>query len=84
MAARRPAPPPPIRTMSCEEISSIVGEWLHNISALGRLQASLPILSRQSEKFLNGQSRKFRLTAIELRKGTNRDVPTGSEAGWIG
>ena len=34
-------------------------------------------LSRQSEKFLIGQSRKFLLTAVRLKDGTNRDEPTG-------
>src|ERR1039458_2906706 len=35
-------------------------------------------LSRQSEKFLIGQSRKFLLTAVRLKDGTNRDEPTGT------
>jgi hypothetical protein len=35
-------------------------------------------VSRQSEKFLIGQSRKFLLTAVRLRDGTNRDEPTGT------
>ena len=35
-------------------------------------------MSRQSEKFLIGQSRKFLLTAARLKDGTNRDVPTGT------
>src|ERR1039457_5592136 len=36
------------------------------------------VLSRQSEKFLIGQSRKFLLTAVRLKDGTNRDEPTGT------
>src|ERR1700674_3866436 len=35
-------------------------------------------LSRQSEKFLTGQSRKFLLTAVRLKDGTNRDEPRGT------
>jgi hypothetical protein len=35
-------------------------------------------MSRQSEKFLIGQSRKFLLTAVRLKDGTNRDEPTGT------
>jgi hypothetical protein len=35
-------------------------------------------LSRQSEKFLIGQSRKFLLTAERLKDGTNRDEPRGT------
>src|ERR1039458_10278630 len=35
-------------------------------------------VSRQSEKFLIGQSRKFLLTAVRLKDGTNRDEPTGT------
>jgi transposase len=34
-------------------------------------------VSRQSEKFLNGQSRKFLLTAARLREGANCDEPGG-------
>ena len=35
-------------------------------------------VSRQNEKFLYGQSRKFLLTADGLRDGTNRDEPKGA------
>src|SRR5579863_6737986 len=35
-------------------------------------------LSRQSEKFLIGQSRKFLLTAKDWKDGTNRDEPGGT------
>jgi hypothetical protein len=35
-------------------------------------------VSRQSEKFLIGQSRKFLLTAERLKDGTNRDEPKGT------
>src|SRR5690242_2643656 len=35
-------------------------------------------VSRQSEKFLFGQSRKFLLTAVRLRDGTNRDESGGT------
>src|SRR4029453_17822286 len=38
----------------------------------------LRFVSRQSEKFLSGQSRKFLLTAVRLEDGTNRDEPTGT------
>src|ERR1700722_6817699 len=38
---------------------------------------SIP-LSRQSEKFLIGQSRKFLLTAARLKDGTNRDESVGA------
>src|ERR1700691_4062437 len=48
-------------------------------------------VSRQSEKFLIGQSRKFLLTAARLKDGTNRDEPRGTRQvgmaeagrGWI-
>src|SRR5665213_414859 len=41
-------------------------------------------LSRQSEKFLIGQSRKFLLTALRLKDGTNRDEPRGTgQAGVV-
>src|ERR1035441_9322543 len=40
------------------------------------------LMSRQSEKFLIGQRRKFLLTAVRLKDGTNRDEPTG--AVWAG
>src|ERR1051325_937339 len=39
-------------------------------------------MSRQSERFLIGQSRKFLLTAARLKDGTNRDEPGG--AGLVG
>src|ERR1017187_5696293 len=42
-----------------------------------RAEAILAV-SRQSEKFLIGQSRKFLLTAVRLKDGTNRDEPTGT------
>src|SRR6266478_5410481 len=35
-------------------------------------------VSRQSEKFLIGQSRKFLLTAVRQKDGTNRDEPRGT------
>jgi hypothetical protein len=35
-------------------------------------------LSRPSEKFLIEPSRKFLLTAIRLKGGTNRDEPRGT------
>src|ERR1700692_1188925 len=35
-------------------------------------------MSRQSEKFLIGQSRKFLLTAEDWKDGTNRDEPGGT------
>src|SRR5229473_252013 len=37
-----------------------------------------PMVSRQSEKFRFGQSRKFLLTAARLKDGTNRDEPRGT------
>ena len=42
------------------------------------------VVSRQSEKFLIGQSRKFLLTAEGLKDGTDRDEPkrTG-QAGMV-
>src|SRR6266480_341384 len=36
------------------------------------------MVSRQSDKFLIGQSRKFLLTADGLKDGTNRDEPRGT------
>src|SRR5580704_10771187 len=42
------------------------------------------IVSRQSEKFLIGQSRKFLLTAKGWKDGTNRDEPRGTrQAGLV-
>src|ERR1019366_8297478 len=41
-------------------------------------------LSRQSEKFRFEQSRKFLLTAVRLKDGTNRDEPRGTrQAGLV-
>src|SRR5271169_3333013 len=55
-----------------------------------RTGAGMLELSRQSEKFLIGQSRKFLLTAKDWKGGTNRDEPGGTRlagvaeagAGW--
>src|SRR6266849_1651220 len=42
------------------------------------------IMSRQSEKFRFEQSRKFLLTAVRLKDGTNRDEPRGTrQAGLV-
>jgi hypothetical protein len=41
-------------------------------------KAPLKKVSRQSDKFLIGQSRKFLLTADVLGDGTNRDEPRGT------
>src|ERR1051326_3800753 len=43
-----------------------------------RIAACRVCLSRQNEKFLIGQSRKFLLTAERLGYGTNRDEPRGT------
>src|SRR4051794_2179334 len=40
-------------------------------------------VSRQSEKFLNGQSRKFLLTAKSWKGGTNRDEPGGTRLAGV-
>src|SRR5215510_13266826 len=47
-----------------------------------RDSASL-LLSRQSEKFLNGQSRKFLLTAESWKGGTDRDEPGGTRLAGV-
>jgi hypothetical protein len=49
-----------------------------NISRTGAAWQAAAALSRQSEKFLIGQSRKFRLTAKGWKDGTNRDEPRGT------
>src|SRR5271154_5807566 len=53
---------------------------------------AISAMSRQSEKFLIGQSRKFLLTALRLKDGANRDEPRGTgpvrvaeaSQGWSG
>src|ERR1039458_5596888 len=42
-----------------------------------------PLMSRQSEKFLIGQSRKFLLTAENWKDGTNRDEPGGTRLAGV-
>src|SRR5712691_2473824 len=53
-------------------------QWWEAITARDRCQWPCSTLSRQSEKFLIGQSRKFLLTAVRLKDGTNRDEPRGT------
>src|ERR1035437_3627739 len=43
----------------------------------------MPMVSRQSEKFLIGQSRKFLLTAKNWKDGTNRDEPGGTRLAGV-
>src|ERR1043166_7235630 len=52
--------------------TQIVAVWFYPCSS------AYNALSRQSEKFLFGQSRKFLLTAVRLRDGTNRDESGGT------
>src|ERR1035441_5686004 len=40
-------------------------------------------MSRQSEKFLIGQSRKFLLTAEDWKDGTNRNEPGGTRLAGV-
>ncbi len=42
------------------------------------------LLSRQNEKFLIEQSRKFLLTGVSLKDGTDRDEPKRNGTGWNG
>src|SRR5712691_2085226 len=51
---------------------------VENISFRHPRKAPHGNMSRQSEKFLIGQSRKFLLTAARLKDGTNRDEPRGT------
>src|ERR1700677_1756837 len=50
----------------------------HRITACGSMVSARRRMSRQSEKFLIGQSRKFLLTALRLKDGANRDEPRGT------
>src|SRR5580698_546123 len=56
----------------------VIDTAAQNITFFQLLISGTPSLSRQSEKFLIGQSRKFLLTAVRLKDGTNRDEPTGT------
>src|SRR5208283_5266403 len=51
----------------------------------GRALAALDsfLMSRQSEKFLIGQSRKFLLTAKNWKGGTNRNEPGGTRLAGV-
>src|ERR1035437_729573 len=48
-----------------------------------RLSAPIRTVSRQSEKFLLEQSRKFLLTAKNWKDGTNRDEPGGTRLAGV-
>src|ERR1700694_5229837 len=48
------------------------------IAVCGLGQLAQPPVSRPSEKFLTEPSRKFLLTAVRLKDGTNRDEPRGT------
>jgi hypothetical protein len=58
-----------------EDISTLlgIGHFYFALTGAGRGH-----LSRPSEKFLNEPSRKFLLTAVRLKGGTNRDEPKGT------
>src|SRR4051794_36136538 len=55
----------------------------HPITPVPSMTELRPTVSRQSEKFLIGQSRKFRLTAENWKGGTNRDEPGGTRLAGV-
>lgn len=68
LAATRKKPSDGSTHWSCRKLSA----------ALGVSKDAVHRVSRQSEKFLIGQSRKFLLTAVRQKDGTNRDEPGGT------
>src|ERR1035438_2429338 len=65
-----------LRPANAPTVAARIGAHDH-ITTRSSPSRRVTLLSRQSEKFLIGQSRKFLLTAENWKDGTNRDEPGG-------
>ena len=64
-------------------INNCFGVLSKNIALCADVKCRLPQLSRPSEKFRFEPSRKFLLTAVRLKDGTNRDEPRGTRSAGL-